>query len=173
VHLYARLISLAAVADEFAKEGMELISSAAHLKHLMPMPGVLSRRQPTKAELADIDFGWKAAKAVAGFDIGIMPLSPDPFSKGKSAYKLLQYMAVGVPSVCSAVGMNIEVSDGDRLCLAASTHDGFAKKTLDLLSNEDMRRQMGQSARVAVRNTYSIRKVGEQLAGHIVSLVNR
>jgi len=61
---------LRAVADEFAKEGMELISSATHLAHLMPGPGVLTKRSPTKAENADIEFGWRAAKAVAGFDIG-------------------------------------------------------------------------------------------------------
>jgi len=61
---------LSAVAEEFAKEGMELISSATHLAHLMPLPGVLSRRQPTQAESADIAFGWEAAKAVSGFDIG-------------------------------------------------------------------------------------------------------
>lgn len=61
---------LAAVADEFAKEGIELISSTTFLSHLVAEPGVLTRRKPTKDETADIDLGWKAAKAVAGFDIG-------------------------------------------------------------------------------------------------------
>jgi DUF1009 family protein len=61
---------LRAVADEFSKEGMELISSATHLSHLMPEPGTLTKREPSKSEAADIEFGWRAAKAVAGFDIG-------------------------------------------------------------------------------------------------------
>lgn len=61
---------LRAVADEFKKEGMELISSATHLAHLMPEPGVLTKRAPSKSEETDIEFGWQAAKAVAGFDIG-------------------------------------------------------------------------------------------------------
>ncbi|MBI5244609.1 MAG: UDP-2,3-diacylglucosamine diphosphatase LpxI [Elusimicrobia bacterium] len=61
---------LSAVADEFSKEGIELLSSSAYLTHLMPSEGVLSRRAPTKEELADVELGWRAAKAVAGFDIG-------------------------------------------------------------------------------------------------------
>ncbi|MFH1724655.1 MAG: UDP-2,3-diacylglucosamine diphosphatase LpxI [Elusimicrobiota bacterium] len=61
---------LAAVADEFAKEGIELLSSATYLSHLVAPPGVLTRRKPTKAEAADIELGWRAAKALAGFDIG-------------------------------------------------------------------------------------------------------
>lgn len=61
---------LKAIADEFSKEGMELISSATHLSHLMADPGILTQRKPSKAESADIEFGWKAAKGLAGFDIG-------------------------------------------------------------------------------------------------------
>lgn len=61
---------LGAIAEEFAKEGLQLISSSTHLSHLMPGPGVLTRRAPSKSEQADIELGWRAAKALAGFDIG-------------------------------------------------------------------------------------------------------
>lgn len=61
---------LKAVADEFAREGIELLSSATYLAHLMPAAGILSRRRPTKEESRDIEFGWEAAKALGGFDIG-------------------------------------------------------------------------------------------------------
>lgn len=61
---------LSAVADEFAKEGIELLSSATYLSHLIAREGALSRRKPTAEEAADIEIGWRAAKAVAGFDIG-------------------------------------------------------------------------------------------------------
>ena len=40
------------------------------MTHLIPSEGVLTRRFPTKEERADIELGWRAAKAVAGFDIG-------------------------------------------------------------------------------------------------------
>lgn len=68
---------LRAVADEFAKEGIELISSATFLAHLMPGPGALTRRRPDDRESADVAIGWRAAKAVAGFDIGQSVLVKD------------------------------------------------------------------------------------------------
>jgi glycosyltransferase involved in cell wall biosynthesis len=54
---------------------------------------------------------------ISKFDIGIMPLSADPFSEGKASYKLLQYMAAGIPSVASAVGMNKDVADNKHNCI--------------------------------------------------------
>lgn len=41
--------------------------------------------------------------------VGIMPLLDDEFSKGKSAYKLLQYQAAGLPLIASPVGENNRV----------------------------------------------------------------
>lgn len=61
---------LKAVADEFAKDGIELLSSVTYLAHLMAREGTLTKRSPDPAELADIRLGWRAAKAVASFDIG-------------------------------------------------------------------------------------------------------
>jgi len=61
---------LRAVADEFSKDGIELLPSATFLAHLLVPAGPLTRRVPDRAELSDIRLGWAAAKAVAGFDIG-------------------------------------------------------------------------------------------------------
>lgn len=61
---------LKAVADEFAKDGIELIASTTYLSSLIVQAGAVTQRKPDPAELADIKLGWRAAKAVAGFDIG-------------------------------------------------------------------------------------------------------
>jgi DUF1009 family protein len=61
---------LKAVADEFAKDGIEFISSATYLQHLIAQPGVLTRREPDPGEMRDVELGWKAAKALAGMDVG-------------------------------------------------------------------------------------------------------
>ena len=61
---------LGAVADELSREGIELIDSATYLSHLLPSPGILTRRKPTQKEWRDIEFGHKMAKEIAGLDIG-------------------------------------------------------------------------------------------------------
>ena len=61
---------LRAVAEEFAKEGIELLSSAAWLGHLLAPEGVMSRRKPSSREEKDLQLGWRAAKALSGLDIG-------------------------------------------------------------------------------------------------------
>ncbi len=61
---------LKAVVDEFAKDGLEFVSSALYLEHLLAPKGALTKRAFTAAQTADAALGWKAAKAVAGFDIG-------------------------------------------------------------------------------------------------------
>ena len=61
---------LGALASEFGREGIELLSSATYLSHLIPGEGRLGRREPSKEERADVELGWRAAKALAGFDIG-------------------------------------------------------------------------------------------------------
>ncbi len=61
---------LKAVVEEFAKDGLEFISSASYLEHLLAPQGPLTKRTLTKEERAHALLGWRAAKAVAGFDIG-------------------------------------------------------------------------------------------------------
>ncbi|MCX6984413.1 MAG: glycosyltransferase family 4 protein [Lentisphaerae bacterium] len=98
------------------------------------------------------------------FDIGIMPLSGDPFSEGKASYKLLQYLAAGVPSICSPVGMNSEVSDDGEYCLAASDSGAFASQMLELLDNCEFRRNLGVKGRKLIEQKYGLEGVASKLA---------
>ncbi len=61
---------LRAVVGEFEKDGLEFVSSATFLEHLLAPAGALTRRALSKTQLEDAALGWRAAKAVAGFDIG-------------------------------------------------------------------------------------------------------
>ncbi len=53
-----------------ALEGIGVLDQTALLKPLMPEPGVLTERQPSEAELADMKYGFRMAKAIGGLDIG-------------------------------------------------------------------------------------------------------
>lgn len=61
---------LKAVSDEMAKEGIEIVASTTYLPDLLATPGCLTRRKPSKAEEADIAFGWNMAKRLGHLDIG-------------------------------------------------------------------------------------------------------
>jgi glycosyltransferase involved in cell wall biosynthesis len=109
-------------------------------------------------------------KRISGFDIGIMPLSRDPFSEGKAAFKLLQYMACGVPSVCSPVGMNRDVAGNDEFCLTGDTPREFTEKILALIKDRDLREKLGRKGRKLVEEKYSHYVCGEKLAKILLSL---
>ncbi len=59
-----------AIVDELEKEGLHVVDQTMYLKPFMPEAGVLSRRRPSEEEKEDIRFGFIAAKAIGGMDIG-------------------------------------------------------------------------------------------------------
>ena len=61
---------LRAVADELAREGIEIVSSTQYLPELVAPQGCLTKRKPNKSEKEDIDFGFRVAKELGRLDIG-------------------------------------------------------------------------------------------------------
>jgi len=61
---------LRVLADELAEEGIELIDSTRYISESMADAGVMSRRRPTEAQLADIRFGTPICREMGGLDIG-------------------------------------------------------------------------------------------------------
>lgn len=97
------------------------------------------------------------------FDIGIMPLTDDPWSRGKCGFKLLQCMAVGIPVVCSPVGVNKDiVTDGINGFLADRDEEWIEKIGI-LIKNDKLRLQMGKMARETVLAHYSVNIAIRQL----------
>ena len=61
---------ISAVADVLRADGIELLDSTAFLSPLLAREGVLTSRAPTDQELADFEFGYRMADAIAALDIG-------------------------------------------------------------------------------------------------------
>lgn len=61
---------IGAVANELADEGIELIDSTYFLQDQLPREGVLTRREPSKDERADIEYGLEVAREIARLDLG-------------------------------------------------------------------------------------------------------
>jgi glycosyltransferase involved in cell wall biosynthesis len=101
---------------------------------------------------------WRAATEVSDLqpiDIGIMPLPDESWSRGKCGLKALQYMALGIPTVCSPVGVNSEIiQDGVNGFLAA-TEDEWVEKLTRLLHDKELRQQLGAAGRATVEAKYS------------------
>ena len=92
---------------------------------------------------------------ISSFDIGIMPLPNDDWSKGKCAMKGLQYMGLQVPPVLSSVGMNKDViTDGVNGFLAANENEWIDKLTL-LIENKELREKMGKAGRKTIEQRFS------------------
>ncbi|MFH1620182.1 MAG: UDP-2,3-diacylglucosamine diphosphatase LpxI [bacterium] len=68
---------LGALAEELALDGMELVSSATFLEHLLPEPGLLAGPAPSPAVRKDISLGWKTAKALSAQDVGLTVVVKD------------------------------------------------------------------------------------------------
>jgi glycosyltransferase involved in cell wall biosynthesis len=105
---------------------------------------------------------------IKNFDIGIMPLTQDPFSNGKASYKLLQYLAAGVPSVASAVGMNVKVANNNKNALLASTYQEFVEKIELIISDTSLRERLSKNGRKLIAEEYSTEVIGKKFA----SIVN-
>ena len=102
---------------------------------------------------------WSEVNEVAdvqAMDIGIMPLVDLPFERGKSGYKLVQYMACGLPVVASPVGVNSEiVTEGENGFLASGVAEWRSAITC-LIQDPELRRRLGQSGRERVETSYSL-----------------
>ncbi len=59
-----------AIVEELAKDGIHVLDQTKYLKPLMPGPQVFTKKKPTEAQMADVMFGFKAAKAIGAMDLG-------------------------------------------------------------------------------------------------------
>lgn len=101
---------------------------------------------------------------ISACDIGIMPLNDSLWERGKCGYKLVQYMACGLPTVASGVGVNSEiVREGDNGFIANSDSDWLTALT-KLLENPALRTQMGSAGRRRVEEEYCVQRTAPRLA---------
>ena len=108
-------------------------------------------------------------QAVQSFTVGIMPLQDDPWARGKCGYKLIQYMACGLPVVASPVGVNCEIVE-DRVngYLAADATEWLSALS-QLRSQPEHCEEFGRAGRKKVEGSYSLEVTGPRLAELLLS----
>ena len=101
--------------------------------------------------------------SVSSFDIGIMPLQDDPFSRGKCAFKAVFCMSRGIPVIASPVGANTAlIEHGVNGWLATSTEE-WIKGISALADDLHLRVRMSRLARTTIEERYSARHVVKEV----------
>lgn len=144
-------------------------STVQHLDTLRPALEKLARRIPFRLRVigtptyhldgVDVEaMPWRSDTELDdlnGIDIGIMPLPDDAWSKGKCGLKALQFMALGIPTICSPVGVNsVIIQDGENGFIADS-EDEWVEKLILLVRSPELRKRIGLAGRATVEAKYS------------------
>ncbi len=114
-----------------------------------------------------VSLPWTEGSEVARIhemDIGIMPLTDTPWARGKCGYKLIQYMACGIPVIASPVGVNTEIVEHGVNGFLASSDYEWAEALQTLLRDPSLRARMGEAGRRKIERDYSLQVWGPRVA---------
>lgn len=104
------------------------------------------------------------------FDVGIMPLVDGPFERGKCGYKLIQYMAGGLPVIGTPVGVNATIVEpGVNGYLASSSSDWYSALH-ELRDDLQKRKMMGQAGRRKAEQMYNLHGTAPKLLNLLSSV---
>lgn len=128
---------------------------------------VIGGKAPAVPGVEVVELPWSEATEIAqinAFDVGVMPLPDTDWARGKCAFKLIQYMACGVPVIASPVGANAAVVTSDCGILATSPDEWTEalRKLRD--GGPGRRRAMGDAARARIESEYSLTRTLPRLA---------
>jgi glycosyltransferase involved in cell wall biosynthesis len=119
------------------------------------LPGVPVEARPWRAETALED--------LKDFDIGLVPLDDTPFEQAKFPFKLLQYLALGVPSVSARVGVVQDLVEHGRNGLLAGSPEEWRAGLKALIADAEMRKRLASAGRETVAAHYTIDRVAPLL----------
>ncbi|MBX3442799.1 MAG: glycosyltransferase family 4 protein [Planctomyces sp.] len=139
--------ALAAVAARHTFD-LDVIADAAAERGLPRIPGAPVRHRLWTPETEASD--------LLRFDVGVMPLDDGPWERFKCGLKLLQYMAAGLPTAASPVGVNPEILSPGESGFLAGTQAEWETALERLLTDGDLRARFGRAGRRLVEERYSI-----------------
>lgn len=150
---------------EFVKPIIPVLSDLAE-RHDLRIRIVGAGPQPSQPPRSEF-LPWSEAAEISliqDMDIGIMPLPDEPWARGKCGYKLIQYMACGLPVIASPVGVNSEIVEHGVNGFLATTPEEWVRAIVTLAGSAPMRASMGALGRRKVEHEYSLAVHGPRLA---------
>ncbi len=145
-------------------------STEKYLNHLVPVLQelektnsfifrVISNHNP-QLPLKSFEYQpWNKATEIedlSQFDIGVMPLEDNEWAKGKCGFKGLQYMALGIPTVMSPVGVNVEIIESNQNGFLAASPKEWKVVLSQLMEDSLLRIRIGKGGETTIRQIYSV-----------------
>jgi glycosyltransferase involved in cell wall biosynthesis len=116
---------------------------------------------------------WSSEKEMDNLmdlDIGVMPLFDDLWSRGKCGFKIIQYMGVGVPPVCTPVGINRDVVENGKNGFWAESKQEWIEKLSILIEDRELRERMGKEGRRKIMDQYTVQACAPRLVEWVKGL---
>lgn len=152
-YLYRIESQILKVLNKYPNLKIKIVADLPPKFKLIPNNKVIYKKWSSVTEVQDIQ----------NFTIGLMPLDDTPWSRGKCSYKMLTYMAVSVPVIVSAVGMNIDVIGLGMSGIMINNDDEWGEAIVSLLDNESLCNSMGKVGRQVVCDNYSSIVIANEL----------
>jgi len=118
---------------------------------------VINKRWVLNEEMEDLN----------DFDIGIMPMPDNEWTRGKCGFKIILYMACGIPAVCSPVGVNSAIIEDNVSGFLAKDNREWVDKLSRLIEDKKLRDRLGAAGRKRVENNYSVKVNASKLVDAI------
>lgn len=115
---------------------------------------------------------WSEETEVAdiqSFDVGIMPLPDEPWTRGKCGYKVIQYMACGKPVIASPVGVNHQMVEHGINGFLVENSAEWVNAIKTFRSSQELRERMGKAGRRKVENEYCLQVTESRLLSFLLS----
>ena len=135
---------------------------------------VIGGKAPCIKNVDVIELPWNEddeVNEINNFDIGVMPLPDSPWERGKCGFKLIQYMACGLPVIASPIGVNSEIVEHGVNGFLVETDEEWESSLRTLMGDPELRHRMGQAGRVKIERQYSLQVTGPVLTSVIKSIV--
>lgn len=128
----------------------------------LPLPNCEIRPFRLESELSDL----------RSIDIGLMPLTDTPWTRAKCAFKAIQYMALGIPTVVSPHGMARDLIEDGRNGFHARTVHEWYEALNRLIKDRNLRVQIAEAGRQTIVERYSLQRWGQEFVGVLESALS-
>lgn len=157
----------------YLESGLAALAAAAKVIPNLRLRIVADFDLPSRG-VPTLPISWSAdveGAALASAHVGVAPMSDDEWTRGKCGFKVLQYMAAGLPVVTSPVGVNRDLVVPGVTGFHATGADEWIASLRMLASDPALRDRLGAEARRRVNDHYSHEAIASRMVELLLAIV--